>query len=86
MLKLGQEAKDIITGYRGIVMARTVYLTGCTQILLTPTKLSKTGERQTGEWFDEPRVQAAGSKVIALDNYVDGRRAPGADEISAPTK
>ena len=86
VLKLGQKAKDIISGFSGIVLGRATYLTGCSQILLVPTRLNKDGTRPDSQWFDEPRLQAVGREVIELDLQVSGRYSPGADEPAAPRK
>ena len=82
MIKIGQMGKDSITGFKGLAMGRAEYLTGCTQILLTPTALDKDGKRRDGEWFDEQRIVADGKKVINLDNA----RTPGVDEREAPKR
>lgn len=82
MIPLGVQGKDIVTGYVGLVMARTEYLTGCNQILLTPQKLTADGKRQEGEWFDEQRIEVVGKKVLDLRS----KETPGADEASAPKK
>ena len=56
--KLGSEAKDSITGLRGILTARIEYVTGCIQYELTPTKL-KDGAPQNNNallWINLGRV------------------------------
>lgn len=80
MLKLGQVAKDKITGFQGVIIGRCEYLTGCTQVLIVPQKLGADGKRQDGEWFDEQRVTPTG-KTITLDNGTT----PGSDE-RAPSR
>ena len=79
MIKLGTEVKDKITGFKGIATGRCEYLTGCTQWLIIPTKLTKEGKRPEGEWFDEQRLIIVSKKVITIDNTAT----PGCD-ISAP--
>ena len=54
MKNLGKNATDKITGFKGIVTAKAMYLYGCAQYLLTPP-VDSTGKRQEGEWFDEGR-------------------------------
>jgi len=68
MIELGVKAKDRITGFEGIVMAKVVYLNGCIQYCLKPP-LSKKGELREGEYFDEGQLERTGkglnnSKVI----------------------
>ncbi len=84
-IKLGTICKDILTGFKGVVMGRAEYFTGCNQILLTPQSLTKEGKRPDGEWFDESRIEVVKDKPIKLNEPL--RQAnPGADERPAPTK
>lgn len=76
MIQLGSKAKDKITGFTGVAIGRAEYLTGCTQILLTPDKLTKDGKRPEGEWFDEQRLEVIQNKRISFDNT----RTPGPDK------
>lgn len=65
MIVLGKKYKDIITGLSGIATGRAEYLTGCTQVLLTP-RLVRDGE-SNARWLDEPRLQPVGNaKAIKL--------------------
>jgi hypothetical protein len=57
---LGDELKDTITGFTGIVMARTDYLTGCQHYGLIPRKLDKDGNPQDYQWIDESRLVSTG--------------------------
>lgn len=61
--ELGQELKDIITGFKGIVMGRTEYLTGCVHYGLSPQKLTENGKTPDYEWIDESRLVATGKKI-----------------------
>lgn len=79
-VQFGTKAKDIITGFTGIVTGRTHYISGCSQLLLVPG-LDKDGKLQEGAWFDEQRVEAIeGAPSITLDNS----KTPGPDR--APTR
>jgi hypothetical protein len=68
--ELGMELRDIITGFRGIVVGRTEYLTGCNHYGLAPRKLLDTGKPQEWEWIDESRLVATGK---VLDGYESPR-------------
>ena len=53
--KKGQKAKDIITGFTGIITARADYITGCNQYsLASEAQDNKPADYQ---WFDENRVE-----------------------------
>lgn len=74
-IQLGDVVQDTITGFKGAVLGRAQYLTGCNQALVCPQKLDKEGKRRDGEWFDEQRLEPTGKRV-SLDNG----ETPGIDE------
>lgn len=55
-VKLGNEVKDVITDFTGIVVAKCKYLFGCAQIGISP-KINKDGLRKETEWFDKGRIK-----------------------------
>ena len=57
--KLGQEAKDKITGFQGLITGHADYLTGCDQYILQP-KCEKNGIYPDATWFDEGRLELIG--------------------------
>ncbi|PZU75561.1 MAG: hypothetical protein DI530_15005 [Sphingomonas sp.] len=64
---LGLTLRDRITGFEGICTGHTVYISGCSQLLLVPP-LDGTTYREP-QWFDEQRceVTSHGNRVV-LDN------------------
>lgn len=52
---LGDRARDSITGFEGIIVARSTYLFGCVQVCLSP-KVGEDGAHREAHWFDEPRL------------------------------
>lgn len=79
----GREAKDVITGFKGVLVGYTTYLTGCDLYLLTPP-VDKEGKYVESQWFDENRIKLVGKKKgINLDPKQEKPR--GACE-PAPTK
>lgn len=60
MLEFGTQAKDIVTGFAGVVTGRSEYSTGCRQYLLSPP-VSREGSYRSGQWFDEARLTDAGT-------------------------
>ena len=57
MVKLGDEVKDSVSGFKGVAVARYSYLHGCDRICLQP-KVDKSGELPNEKAFDEPRIIA----------------------------
>lgn len=73
-IELGKEAKDVITGFNGIITAKVNYLYGCTQYGIVP-KVSKTGKREI-EYFDEGRIRIIGKGILSKSVVADR---PGAE-------
>jgi len=65
-IKLGDLAKDVVTGFEGIVAAKTKWLTSCTSIMLTPNKLDKDGKPMRSEHFDIDRVELVKRGAVKL--------------------
>jgi hypothetical protein len=60
--ELGKEAKDKITGIKGVIVARIEYLFGCNQYGISP-RAGKDGKRLDTEYFDEGRIEIIGKGV-----------------------
>lgn len=75
-LNFGDKAKDIITGFEGIVIARHLYATGCNKVTLQPQEC-KDGKPVDSQWFDEQHVLLLQAGVIVFKNVVDDRPTPG---------
>jgi len=65
MVKLGDRAKDRVTGFTGIVTAVTVYLNGCVRVQVTPEKLDKDGRPIATESFDVQDLVSVKSAIHA---------------------
>ena len=61
----GDTAKDIITGFKGIIVGRCNYLTGCNQYLLQP-KSKKMDTKIESIWFDENRITHVVAKRLII--------------------
>jgi len=62
--ELGEILKDTVTGFCGVIMGRTQYITGCNHYGLLTRKLSKDGKVPDWEWMDEMRLQRTGEKTF----------------------
>jgi len=56
-IELGSYAKDVITGFEGIIMSYTFHLTGCDMVALKPRDLDKDGKVKDAFWCDYTRVE-----------------------------
>ncbi|TIL34283.1 hypothetical protein [Mesorhizobium sp.] len=67
-VQLGMRVRDVITGFEGRVTGRAEYITGCNQVLASPT-VGEKGEHRDGHWFDEQRAEILDNgEAITLDN------------------
>lgn len=60
--ELGEELQDIVTGYKGIAMCRTEFLTGCVHYALAMQGI-KDGQIKDWEHFDQSRLRKIGEGV-----------------------
>ncbi len=54
-IELGDEVKDKISGFKGVVVGAHTYLNGCTRLSILP-KVGKDGSYKESETFDEPQL------------------------------
>jgi len=71
-IELGKIAKDKITGFKGIVMGRAEYLTGCKKYAIQPQKLNKDNKPSDWEWFDEMNMEEVAGRGIKKEPSVGG--------------
>jgi hypothetical protein len=71
--ELGERVKDCVTGFSGVIMARSEFFTGCDQYGIAETKLNKEGKRGDWEYFDETRLIKTG-KGIKLPKENESKR------------
>lgn len=64
-LPLGARAKDRITGFMGVLMARTTWMWGCDRYAIQPEALDKDGKTIEAEWFDDARIVLIDEPVIS---------------------
>lgn len=63
--EMGHKAKDMVTGFKGIITARAQYITGCDQYFLQPEM--KKDHLADGKWYDENRLGVGLCPVITLN-------------------
>ena len=61
---LGYRAKDLVTGFSGVVTSVGFDLYGCIQLVLTPPMIE--GKKAAGEWFDVHRVKITSTKPVMV--------------------
>ncbi len=53
----GKTVRDKISGYEGVVIARTDWLTGCVRFGVQARKLKEDGGVLDAQWFDESQLE-----------------------------
>ena len=64
MIKLGQEVRDVVTGFKGIATVRADHLFGCVRIGVKPQGFDKDGRIQDHEFFDEASLEVVSEGII----------------------
>jgi hypothetical protein len=68
MVKLGDKAKDVVTGLEGIVISTSQALFGCDRVYIQPS-VDKDGKQRDGFWVDIDSVKIV--KVGAVKGHVE---------------
>jgi hypothetical protein len=75
-IQLGDKVKDTITGFSGIAIGKTLWLHGCTRIVVQPTKLTKDGETVEAQSFDQPQLKILKPKAVSTGSRKIGGPRP----------
>ena len=70
--KNGDQVREMVTGFTGIITGSVYYLTGCNQYLVTAKQKDEFSEAST-VWYDEGRLE-----------YIDNQITPEMVEAEAP--
>lgn len=82
MIPLGAVAQDTISGFEGVVVARTEWLHGCVRLTLQPQALHE-GQPVEAQSFDEPQLlQMTGLPVKKEKKEKKARGGPRPDPVS----
>jgi hypothetical protein len=71
----GDEVKEIITGFKGIVVARYSYMNGCVRYELKPRAL-KEGLPQEGKVYDQEQLTLVKAGVVKIVAHPTGGPRP----------
>lgn len=77
-LELGDVVKDTITGFQGVVIARTDWLNGCVRLTIQPRKL-ESGKMVDSQTIDVEQLQLVKAKKIP-------RSSPGGGPMPGPVR
>ena len=76
-IQLGARVKDTITGYAGIAVARSEWLTGCVRVGVDKDKMDKDGNIFETLWIDDARLvilKEPTGKLLTKEKPLEGGR------------
>lgn len=85
-IDLGDEVKDKITGFSGIAVARTLWITGCDRITVRPRTLKKEGGVLDVETFDDGQLTIVKKHALVLSDVQAPKKEKRGGPGSNPTK
>lgn len=75
-VQLGDEVRDKVTGFQGIVVAKYIYLQGCTRVCVQPRVNGTEMKLPDAGTFDEPNLEVVREEVVT----------PGPQDTGGPEK
>lgn len=76
IISVGDEVQDKVSGFKGIVTARTEYINGCTRLGVQGA--SKNNAQSEPAWIDEPQVKLLKRGVVKIGRQETGGPRPDA--------
>jgi hypothetical protein len=65
----GDEVKDVVTNFRGIITGRADHITGCNTYGVNSRKLKSDGTCPENCWFDEDKLILIKKKKVTIPAY-----------------
>jgi hypothetical protein len=84
-INLGDKARDKVTGFEGICIVRSEYVSGCTRVGLQPVA-DKDGKIPDAQHFDEPMLEVIKAGVVTPLPSDNGGPRPNPPQHSAPKR
>lgn len=85
-VELGDKAKDLVTGFEGICIARTQWLNGCVRVTLQSTELDKDKKPVDGVTFDEPQLKVTKAGAVRPGPVDTGGPIPTPRQHAGPSR
>ena len=82
-IQLGDKARDTVTGFEGICVARTDWISGCARLTLQPPT-GKDGKIPDAQTFDEPMLALVKRAALAVGPKNSGGPRPEPMRTSTP--
>ena len=66
MVQLGDRVEEIVSGYSGIAVARTTFLSGGADILVKAERVLEDGSIHEGEWIAESMLDVTMEEAVTV--------------------
>jgi hypothetical protein len=83
--QLGDEVKDIITGFHGIATAKTTFLNGCVRVSVTPP-VDNDGKYVDDRWFDVEQIEVVQRGKVNPKPALPTATSNGGDRNDCPSR
>lgn len=84
-INLGDLARDTVTGFQGVCVVRSEYISGCARVGLQP-QVDKDGKTPEPGHFDEPMVEVVKAGAIRPQPSDRGGPRPAPSQHAAPAR
>ena len=84
-VNLGDEARDKVSGFQGVCVARTDWISGCARLTLQPA-IGKDGKLPEQQTFDEYMLEVVKARKAAIGPKTTGGPRPEPRQASAPRR
>lgn len=74
-IKLGDKVKDMVTGYVGVAIAKTIWLNGCVRFTLQSDKFHD-GKPVDTLCVDEPQLEVVGQGTVDKPEFAEPSGGP----------
>lgn len=82
---LGDEVTDLVSGFRGVAVARTTWLNGCVRVMLQP-KVGKDRKVPAAETFDVEQLEVVKTATVPVVPVIGGGGRPDPSRHAAPKR
>lgn len=82
---LGARVSDVITGFKGVVTARTEWLNGCKRYVVQSEKLDK-DNKPVDLALDEEQMKVVGKPVVTVISRPGGGPRPAPQQRADPSR
>lgn len=84
-INLGDKARDRVSGFEGVCVAQTQWISGCARLTLQPPT-GKDGKIPDAQTFDEPMLELVKANTIPMGPTRSGGPRPEPATRSAPRR